>query len=107
MENQMDAIINQLSHIEDTAVRIMESADTQKKELALEMEQRTKDYDLKLAASTTKKLDELKERLNAEKESELAKLRDETETTLKELENKYASKHSDWAQEILSSMTRE
>ena len=45
MENQMNNIISQLSHIEDTAVRIMQSADAQKKKLASEMEHKTKEFD--------------------------------------------------------------
>lgn len=107
MENQMDAIINQLSHIEDTAVRIMESADHQKTELALKMEQQTKEYDAELSVTTNEQLNALKEKLNMEKESALSALRQETEQALGKLENDYTANHAVWAQEILESMIRE
>lgn len=104
MENHMDTIISQLSHIESTAVRIMESADHQKKELALEMEQHIKKYDDDLAIQTQNQLDELKETLNEQKETNLLKLTSETEQELKELETRFQQNHSLWAQEILTSM---
>lgn len=104
MENQMDNIISQLSHIEDTAVRIMQSADAQKKELASKMEQKTKEFDEKLFSETEKKLNELKERLNKEKENELSALRSETQKSLEEFESKYQQNHSKWAVEIFHSI---
>ena len=100
----MDTIINQLSHIEGTAVRIMESADHQKKELALEMEQRTREYDARLAEDTKNQLNALKEQLNAQKEADLSRLKAETTHALQELENNYRINHSIWAKEILHSI---
>lgn len=104
MESQMDTIINQLSHIEGTAVRIMESAEHQKKELSLEMEQRTREYDDRLARDTKKQLDSLKETLSAKKDAELSRLEAKTAHTLQELEENYKKNHTAWAEEILHSI---
>lgn len=104
MESQMDTIINQLSHIEGTAVRIMESAEHQKKELSLEMEQRTHEYDARLAEETKHQLDSLKETLNAQKDAELSCLQKETAHTLQKLEESYEKNHTVWAKEILHSI---
>lgn len=104
MDQHMDTIISQLSHIESTAVRIMESADHQKKELELEMEQQIKNYDNELAARTQEQLDELKETLNQQKESSLLKLTSETKQELSDLETRFQKNHSLWAKEILASI---
>lgn len=104
MESQMDAIINQLSHIEKTAVRIMESAESQKKELSIEMEQRTCEYDERLAEDTRHQLDTLKEDLAAKKSSELARLKAEAECDLQNLEDSYQKNHTSWAKEIVHSI---
>lgn len=104
MENQMDTIINQLSHIEGTAVRIMESADYQKKELAQEMEQRTREYDARLAEDTKNQLDALREQLNAKKEADLSRLKEETARAMQDLEDNYSKNHTLWAKEILQSI---
>lgn len=107
MENQMDNIINRLSHIEDTAVRIMESVDSEKKKIASEMEEKTREFDEKLASDTQKQLDELRVRLNAQKDMELEKLRLETNKVLEQFQAKFDEKHSQWAQEILTSIIEE
>ena len=104
MENHMDTIISQLSQIEGTAVRILQSADSQKKELALEMEQRTKEYDAELARDTNEQLGALKEKLNAQKEEELSRLRVETSHTLEILEANFEKNHTMWAMQILHSI---
>ncbi len=107
MENQMNAIISQLSNIENTAVRILESADRQKKELSLEMEKRKEEYDAEIAEDTRKQLDALKEELNAQKERELSRLREETSNALNELETDFEKNHTVWAKEILHSIIGE
>lgn len=105
MENR--TIISRLSHIESTAVRILESADSRKKELALEMEQKTREFDEKLAKDTQKQLDTLREKLNAKKEADLSRLREETSRDFEILELHYEKNHTVWAAEILQAITGE
>lgn len=107
MENQMNTIISQLSNIEGTAVRILESADRQKKELSLEMEKRTEEYDARIAEDTRQKLDALKEKLNMQKEKELSRLREETSRALNDLETDFEKNHTVWAKQILHSIIGE
>lgn len=104
MDNQMDNIINQLSHIEDTAVRIMESANSQKKELALEMDQHTKEFDSQLAAETQKRLNAMQEKLNAEKNAELEKLKSANLEAQNALREKFQANHTSWAKQILNEL---
>lgn len=107
MENQMNAIISQLSNIEGTAVRILESADRQKKELSLEMEKRTEEYDARIAEDTRQQLDALKQKLNMQKEKELSRLREETSRALSDLETDFEKNHTVWATQILHSIIGE
>lgn len=104
MDSQMDQIISQLSHIENTAVRIVETADAQKKELADEMALKKKTFDEELAAETQERLQAMQERLNSEKEKELSELKSATEKALRELDEKYAASHKKWADEIMKAL---
>lgn len=104
MDNQMKNIINQLSSIEDTAVRIMQLADRNKKELSLEMEQRTKKFDEQLAADIKERLQKMQDKLNAEKNAELEKLKTANLDAQSALNENFQKNHTKWAKEILDEL---
>lgn len=104
MDNQMENIINQLSCIEDAAVRIMELADHQKKELSLEMEQRTKEFDEQLAADIKERLQRMQDKLDAEKNAELENLKIANLDAQNALNESFEKNHTKWAKEILDEL---
>lgn len=100
----MENIIKQLSHIEDKAVQIIEAADKQKKELALQMERQTKEFDSQLAADTKKRLQEIQEKRNAEKNDELEKLKIDNQEAQNLLKQKFQQNHTKWAEKLLNEL---
>lgn len=100
----MENIINQLSRIEEKAVQIIEAADNQKKEFALEMEQKTNEFDNQLAADTKKRLQKMQEKLNVEKDKELEKLKADNLNFQNTLNQKFQQNHSKWAKELLNEL---
>ena len=67
----MQQILNKLSEIETTARRIMEDADRTKAALSSEMEQQCRDFDAALEQETNKKIQELRNSLEEQKDQEL------------------------------------
>lgn len=100
----MENIINQLSRIEEKAVEIIKAADNQKKEFALEMEQKTKEFDSQLAADTKKRLQTMQEKLSAEKGKELEKLKADNLDFQNTLTQKFQQNHSEWAKELFNEL---
>lgn len=100
----MENIINQLSRIEDKAVQIIEAADNQKKEFALQMEQQTKEFDNQLAADTQKRLQKMQETLNVEKDKELETLKADSLNFQNVLNQKFQQNHTKWAKELLNEL---
>ena len=100
----MEDIIKQLSHIEEKAVGIMKAADQQKKEIAYEMEQKTKELDRQIAADTKKRLQKMQEQLNMQKNEELKKLEAANLESQTILNQKFQQNHTKWANELLQEL---
>ena len=100
----MEDIIKQLSHIEEKAVGIMKAADQQKKEIAYEMEQKTKELDRQIAADTQKRLQKMQEQLNMQKNEELKKLEAANLESQTILNQKFQQNHTKWANELLQEL---
>ena len=87
----MEQILNKLSEIEITAQRIMEDAGRSKAALSAEMEQQCRNFDAELEQETNRKIQELKDNLEAQKDQELTSLRHRTEQQLEDLDTYYTS----------------
>ena len=98
----MDEIISKLSEIELIANKIMEDGVLRKKEIALIMKEKTSAFDLEIDHKTTKRLEELKEELNAEAEQELNQLRKKNQIILDSLEKEYEENHKALAKDLLN-----
>ena len=85
----MEQILNKLSEIEITAQRIMEDAGRSKAALSAEMEQQCRNFDAELEQETNRKIQELKDNLEAQKDQELTSLRHRTEQQLEDLDTYY------------------
>ena len=90
----MEQILNKLSEIEITAQRIMEDAGRSKAALSAEMEQQCRNFDAELEQETNRKIQELKDNLEAQKDQELTSLRHRTEQQLEDLDT-YSNSFSD------------
>lgn len=100
----MENIITELSRIETNAVQIIAAADNQKKNFAIEMEQRTKEFDTQLAADTQKRLQTMQEKLNEEKNRELENLKTDNQHFQNTLNQKFEQNHKKWAAELLNEL---
>ncbi len=103
-DRTMENIIKRLSHIENTAVQIIETAEQKKKEFALEMERRTKEFDEQLSADTQKRLEEMQEKRNTEKNAELEKLKADNQEAQNLLKQKFGQNHTKWAAKLLNEL---
>lgn len=101
MAREINHVIDQLSKIEASSNGILGNADKEKKEYALLMEQKTKEFDDALQKETSDKLEQIKADLQVEAEKELEVWNSESESQLKEYDLIFAEKHKILAQEIL------
>lgn len=97
----MDEIVKRLSEIETQAVRIMEDSTLQKKEMEESIKEQLRLYDEKAQADTAAELARLQTTLEAQKEEELARLRSNTEKSLKAIETDYEKNHTRLAEEVV------
>lgn len=104
---QMETVLNRLSEIENAAVSLEEKAAEQKKQIAAEYEAKTKAFDAGLDAQTQEKLKSLNEKLKADAENELLKMRLETEHELNAMEQEYSQNHEKLAEGIFCKMIGE
>ena len=89
----MEQILNKLSEIEITAQRIMEDAGRSKAALSAEQE-------------TNRKIQELKDNLEAQKDQELTSLRHRTEQQLEDLDTYYRQNHQQLAEDLFQQLLR-
>lgn len=106
MEHSVDDVIGKLTEIEAAAVRILGASDAKKKQLAEEIEEKTKRFDEKLSAETERALKQVQEKLDKEKEEELQSQKAETERILALMQQKYDSEHNVWSDSIIQSIVR-
>lgn len=106
MTQSVEDVIGELSEIEAAAVRIMNAADTKKKQLSDENDRKMKQLEDETVKKTAESIEQLKRKLNAEKESELEHLKEETDAMLTNMQNRYENEHGVWSDEIVRSIVR-
>ena len=102
----MDQVIEKLSEIEEAASKIIDSADSQKKLLDQQQEERITAYDTELENSTAKEVEKLHTKLSGQLEKELSRLHDTSASTLKALEQYYDANHDALSTEIYKKIIR-
>ena len=90
---QMVTVLNRLSEIEAAAVNVEKQSADEKRRIAKEYEQKTLDFDRELEART-------EEKLKAEAEEELLKMRRETEQALEAMKKEYTQNHEKLVDEL-------
>lgn len=103
----MDTVIEKISEIESAATAIMEDASEQKKAFAKEMEERTAAFDAQLEAETSKRIEELRARMEIEMKERLEKQRSDSQKVLRAMEKRYQEHHTQYVEELFKKMTKE
>lgn len=104
---QMETVIQRLSEIERAAIGLETMAAEQKKEIAAEYEQKTKDFDQMMETQTEEKLRKLNEKLEKEAQEELFAMRKKTEQILADMEQEYSQNHRKLAGKLLKQIIGE
>ena len=106
MGQSVEDVIGELSEIEAAAVRIMDAADAEKKRLFEKNDLKMKQFDEESIKKTGESIERLKEKLNKEKESELTRLKEQTDAMLAKMQSKYENEHGAWSDGIVQSIVR-
>lgn len=98
----MQEIITKLSKIEESSANVMQEANQKKKQLSLDYESKTKQFDDELAAETKAKVDSESAKLHADIEAKLSLLRKQHAEAIGELQDEYNKNHDRLSQDIFA-----
>ena len=101
----MGSVINRLTEIEETASSIVDHAEEEKESLNREYDEKTKCFDEALQERTRKKLEAIQARLAKETDGLLHGENGAGDQEIKSLQDEYASRHTEYAQDILKRIT--
>lgn len=107
MKKEIDEILAQLSKIEAASAKIIDIEKNDEEKYSLYIEKVKKEFDEQLEKKTNEKIDEIRNRLITEKNNDLAKLKEDSQKDLVELERKYEKNHKKWAAGILQELIKE
>ncbi|MEE0955440.1 MAG: hypothetical protein U0L49_06425 [Eubacterium sp.] len=102
----MDTILDKLTAIETAAGRIMDAAESEKKELDAEYKKKRAAFDAEVDRETDSKLKDLEDQLTKERNSHLEVLRQDAGQRLDRLDRIYSSDHTHLAEEIFRQVTK-
>lgn len=102
--SQMDNVVARLSDIDAAAKEIMDQAAVKKKDMERKNRQRLKDFDMELEAKTKETLAELSQRLEVRSGSQLSKLKEENDQSLRDLERSFFSSRQVLADELFQKL---
>lgn len=97
----MDAIIEKLAEIEETAEAIVDSAENQKSEVEKEIQDKRDEFDRKLGEETDKKLEEIRAEGKKIMDEALQNERNKNHSLIDGLEEDFRKNHTEYANEIL------
>ncbi len=103
----MDAVIQKISEIESAATSIMEAAAQRKKTFFKEMEERTAAFDSQLEGETEKELEELRAGMEVSMNERLKKQQNDSQKLLETMEKRYEEHHTQYAEDLFHTITKE
>ena len=103
----MNEIIGELSNIEEYTSGIIEAANAKKKELAAQMDQKTKLWDKELAEQTQQKIQKLRTEMQNTISKNLAEQKAKSEAELKNIEDVFKKKKDSYIDKLFTQMTKE
>ncbi len=101
----MDSIVNRLTEIEDAASAIVRHAEEQKDVLDQEYDKKRKAFDDELEEKTQARLDAIRRDLEKKTAAILDSQSGASDTLIRDLQEEYAEKHTEYAREILRRIT--
>ena len=101
----MDSIVNRLTEIEDAASAIVRHAEEQKDVLDQEYDKKRKAFDDELEEKTQARLDAIRRDLEKKTAAILDSQSGASETLIRDLQEEYAEKHTEYGREILRRTT--
>lgn len=101
----MNTIIQKLSQIEEKSTTIISSAAARKKTLAEEYEARGKQFDQALDQKTERKLNTLREAMEADVDARLKKQEADAKESVRRLERHYEVHHKQYVDRLFREMT--
>lgn len=104
MTESVNEIIAKLADIEDTATRIVASAEDEKKDLKDKMDIKKAEFDQKLKKKTADRIDEIQKELDKQEQKEINELKVTTERSISELQELYKNRRHEWSETIFNSI---
>ncbi len=98
----MDSLIKKLAKIEETAEAIVANAENQKFEVEKEIQAKRDEFDQKLDAETSKKLEAIRAEGKKELDEALKEEYAKNHSAIDRLEEDFAKNHTQYAKEILN-----
>lgn len=102
----MDAIIDRLAAIEQSAARLIDSAASEKKRLEKQFHAAIARYDAEVDRRTAEKQQALRKELDAQMTEELLQMKRETEKSLLMIKEDYEKNHETLAENILQKIIK-
>lgn len=101
----MNEVIDQLTQIEEQAVKIADSTGDQKAKLAADSQKREREFENMLKARTEKTILAMKEENDKQIQKRIDGMQQENEKAVKRLEEQYQKKHTELAKGIVNILT--
>lgn len=101
----MDQIIDKISVIEKEASALMEEASAKKKEIAEQIRQETADFDHELEQDTTRRIQVMRESLEAEMKKKLSEQQHKADRDLRRLKQHYESHQKVYIDQLFHEIT--
>lgn len=102
----MNEIITKLNEIEEKAQTILCDARASKEEMMAKLDQDKREIDAEYDRLETESMQQLKARLRADAEAEIAKLRQKNKQAAEEFDIEFAKEKERLAEQILASVTQ-
>ena len=97
----MNTIITKLNEIEEKANAILSDAKARQEQLSMQLEREKREIDAKYDRLEAEAVEQLKQRLTAEAEAELAQMRERNREAAEQLDRTYESEREQLAEEIV------
>ncbi len=101
----MNEVIDQLTQIEEQAVKITDSTGVQKAQLVQESQKREREFEEALRARTEESILEMKKENDKKIQERIGVLQQEHEKAVEWLEEQYQKKHTELAKGIVNILT--
>ncbi|MCI8306840.1 MAG: hypothetical protein HFH14_02205 [Lachnospiraceae bacterium] len=104
MTDAVNELFDRLEKIEESAGKMLDAADEEKKKISAGHEKRIADFDAELDGEYKKKLDDFAGKLKAKASDEIEAMRSGMKEMSDKLDRDYMEKQDKWVEEIFASI---